>query len=383
MSITALLTVVIVAQLQLVADSYLLLNMYRIVGLNFNKPKLANQEWEFKRVLAHRGQFKNIFLGNSRVNHGFDFAQWPANLGPVVNLGSGAQSYHRSYELLQMAYRQSAGDLKRVFFFVDFFQYRKMDPDTVFEVEDEPGSILFLLKNVLTLSGLNDSLTTIWHNLRYLPRESCSPRYTGFNPVTGANCTYKTATRDSLERVMFEEKVYCEVYQQTELDNDYRRTTLSQVKQIIDFTQNHGVDLKIVMAPLHVRHLAVIEASGKWTEYEDFKKKLLGLVESSSRAELWDFSDLSSRSTSIFGSKHDPVNPYFFESTHFKANVGGDVLRELLEQESPLHLGVRLTAENLESQLVKIRAHYDAWKAESESQVSEIEKNCALARPSL
>lgn len=125
-----------------------------------------------------------------------------------------------------------------------------------------------------------------------------------------------------------------------------------------------GVQTVVVIPPVHVLQLEAIRAAGLWPVYETWKRDLLRATEGVG-APLWDFSAYTGPAAEPLPTEGGAERPgarmaWFWEASHFKRELGDRVLARVYTGADPdLLRGVRLTGDNLESELSRLRADRD------------------------
>lgn len=151
------------------------------------------------------------------------------------------------------------------------------------------------------------------------------------------------------------------------------RERMNDFKTVVDLCKEKKIKLKVFIPPLHAAYLQAIIASGSWEVYENWKRELVQIM------PIIDFTGYNKYTTEPFS----PDRKYFWDTSH--SNLGNmmlDVLsgrRELGKD----NFGVLLTAENVESNLQKVRAESYQWKEQNRDLAEEIgySKGFILHRP--
>lgn len=338
---TAMLCTLLIAGFQWLMDPYALFGMPLIARVNDNKPALGNQEAEFKRALAERAKFETALIGNSRVNLGF--AARPG----FVNLGSGGQDIDESWDLLRLSLRSAS--IQQALLFLDLSQAYPVPADAAPIEKPQPRGLGYISRYIFSLATLLDSGATLLQSL--IGPSGCES--TPFDLATGVACRTDNAADDVTKKVLEEEKTMCDVYKH--IDPQWKSPMpLKFLQGIIRDANQAQVRLKFVIAPVHVRHLALIGLVGRWESFRRFVEDVVR-AGAEGRVEVWDFSLANDLTVADF------PNAYFYESTHFKPALGEIVIGDVLEETRPARLGKKLTLENFQSHLSAVEARAKEW----------------------
>jgi len=107
--------------------------------------------------------------------------------------------------------------------------------------------------------------------------------------------------------------------------------TLAALQEIIALSAKHGIQLKLIINPIHARQTYALAAAGLWPLYESWKRDLLAAAQRSPRPELvslWDFSGASSCTAENLPADTNAASAmrWYRESSHFRRVLGNRVL---------------------------------------------------------
>jgi hypothetical protein len=161
--------------------------------------------------------------------------------------------------------------------------------------------------------------------------------------------------------------------------------SLAYVRRIIDFCREHGIDLRIFITPVHARQLEIAAAAGEWKGMEAAKRSLVAYLAADAARHpdlpaipLWDFSGYSSVTTEPLPSGGGEMR-WYWDSSHFKEIVGDWVLDRVFgtvaagSGEPPADFGVRLTADDVDDALSRIRAARELYRRRNAEEVGALE----------
>jgi hypothetical protein len=158
-------------------------------------------------------------------------------------------------------------------------------------------------------------------------------------------------------------------------------STLGDLRAILDVAHRDGIDVRLVISPVHARLMEALFAAGLWEEFESWKRELVRQVREAAREAgadpfpLWDFTGYGRVQT-------EPIPPAgdrgvrlqsFWDPAHFRMEIGDRMLDRVFgTTPDPGGFGVMLTPENLEAQLAATRDARDRWRAAHPDDVAEV-----------
>lgn len=129
--------------------------------------------------------------------------------------------------------------------------------------------------------------------------------------------------------------------------------SMQYVKKIKELCEQNNLKLYVYISPVHAIILETFWQSNIWTEYEDWKRKLVEIT------PVWDFSGYHDISMSSLHNRE-----YYNNLSHFSKKIGNFILYRMLNKEIdkvPAYFGVYLTNDNIEKHLQKQRLDRDKW----------------------
>jgi hypothetical protein len=160
--------------------------------------------------------------------------------------------------------------------------------------------------------------------------------------------------------------------------------TLDELSRLLEVARRTGARARLYFSPSHARSQLVVAAAGHWTTQEAWKRRVTALVAASGAdAELWDFSgadpDLTGEPVPAAGDRSSRLR-WYWESSHFRAELGDLLLDRLLGGAAPAGFGRRLTPETLDAALAAVADEVIGYARAHPDEVAEIE---AAARQEL
>jgi hypothetical protein len=161
------------------------------------------------------------------------------------------------------------------------------------------------------------------------------------------------------------------------------------IRRIVAFCRDHRIDLRIYITPAHAHQMELSAMMGEWSQIEGGKRRLVALLDDDARRRrappfpLWDFSGYSSVTTEPLPPRGGEMR-FYWDSSHFKAEVGDWVLDRLLGvsragHPTPADFGRPLTAQTVDAVLGEERQGRDAYEASHPSDVATLKAMLAHA----
>lgn len=328
-------------------DPYGLFGARRIAGFNERKPASTERVRVTKPYMASRVRPTVVIGGNSRPEIGLDpqSACWDKTEQPVFNMGVPGSSVFMQTRYVQHAVEQ--GKSRRVLFGVDFLDFlvdRDQSAGSIdwrvlgksFDGRLGPGVSLQKLEDVLSglfsLTALTDSLATVTaqHDAYAATR-----REDGFNP----GLDYVPIIRSEGQSVLFAQKnreVRSRLRAATlgVLHADGRRgQPLLALRHFLQWAKADGVEVVLFVNPYHVDYLILVEMSGYWPLFEEWKRQLTDIAVEFG-VPLWDFNAVDAYSTESPPPPHDrrSMLRWFWEPAHYRRELGDLMLATMLER---------------------------------------------------
>lgn len=350
----------LIASFNIIVDPYGVINSPTLLGFNISKPAKASQIRLFKTIDVIRLRPKAIFLGTSRVDLGLDPTHEALrNQQPVYNLGLPKANM---YEVLQYFHHALTNNknLSDVVLEVDF--YLMFNSNTELTQSDfklnrlnkKNLNIEDAVNAIFSSNAIYDSLETIKDNINY-----------NINPYLNNGMRtvyYEPLSENNLTR--FKKKInnYLNLYKKYHLA--YQR--LQDLQTLVNLCKANKISLKVFIDPLHATQYEAMRAAGLWSEFERWKREVVKIT------PVWDFSGYNSITS-------EPINnnmKYYFESSHYRKEVGDLVINRLFsyqEENAPLDFGTFITLDNIESHLAKINDEREVWANKNPGEAKLVE----------
>lgn len=157
---------------------------------------------------------------------------------------------------------------------------------------------------------------------------------------------------------------------------------LQQFRDMIVLARRQGVDLRLAIAPMHVRYQEIQRLQGLDALYEDWKCTLVSMLNQEAGGKhtpfsLYDFGVYSDETA-------DPIPPkglarYYYEASHFNKALGNRLLEIALARPNqtsvnpPGSFGHHLTETSLNKHLEAVRRARAQWAENHAHELAEIE----------
>lgn len=336
---------VLSTMLVIVVDPYGLYRVVSAAGFNEVKPRPNRYQEEIKLVGAQFVHANALILGNSRADIGFD-PQHPAMLAKglsAYNLaipGTSIQTSVRQIEYL-VSKKQPPKYLLVGLEFLDFPVDPEMKGD--FTRENIASSPLekwsWRIDTLFSLASVMDALTTI-----KIQRDTYAEVMTdrGLNPLLEYDLLARQEGYYSLFRQRAEEnaKAYLSKPHGLFYAGAEPSRQILALRDMLRLAAEHRTDVDLVIYPYHAQILLIIEKTGLWPLFSDWKKLLVSEVAAARKqypglnVNLWDFSGYSGPRCEVIPKKGDKVSKtrWYWEAGHFKSELGGLVIARVLDQ---------------------------------------------------
>ena len=344
-----------------VVDPYRLFRLVDVAGFNAVKPRPDHYQSQIKLAGARALRPALVLMGNSRVDVGIDpdSENLRAANRSAYNLaipGTGAGTSREQFKQLRAAGAAPATMLLGVEFF-DFL----LNPDGV-DAPDKPlpsglASHRWQIDTVFSLDALLDAAKTL--RIQNDP-DAGTMTGRGFNPLFDY---LRFARRDGyhgifLQRAQenarnFSLSPHGIANARSDSSSNWR-----SLSGLLDAAARENTEVHLIIYPYHAQLMAMMEQTGLWPVFEQWKLRLLREVarlnadHPGARIVLWDFSGYGALQCERIPAKGDVVNGtrWYWEAGHFKSALGERMLERVFGaagagSESG-EFGVRLDAAN-------------------------------------
>ena len=361
------------ALLNYFVDPYSVFGSTRVQGLNAQKAKASSYTPLVKAYQIERTSPQTVLFGTSRVDIGLDpsHSAWPQGSRPVYNYALPEASILTMNQQLQHALQ--AGPVRSLVVGLEFQDFLRGQIDSTREPDEVEQRFLSLAHArsdwrrlrqtaldsaaaTLTLSGLLDTIGTLATQNSTVAGDVSDSGLTSESPYAGL--VRKDGHYDLfLQKDMGIVRARQQAARVLSKGLEREFVELAYLRQLIDFCQLNGIDLHLFIPPYHAHYLEIVDATGLWGRFENWKRELASLVgdyqkRQQARLTLWDFASYDEFTTEAVPAKGDRKTSmqWFWEPVHFKKALGDIIVARMLGTDHR-EFGVELTTDSLEDRL--------------------------------
>lgn len=163
---------------------------------------------------------------------------------------------------------------------------------------------------------------------------------------------------------------------------------LSQYRKILEFAYEHGIEMHIILSPVHVWLLEVYYREGAWSILEAWKR---ALVRENARVAaqvgappepLWDFSEYNEFTTEEIPPAGDTQTRmrWYWEVSHYRAELGEVVLDRVFGVDTVSvagkeGFGVRITPKTMDEHLENVREQRERYAAAAQEELLFLDRH--------
>lgn len=328
-----------------------------------------------KAEIARREAHPVLLLGDSQVAAGFD-ADHPAltRLGSVYNLSMAASSLYEQTRMLDLVLENTKSTPKLLIWGISAeFVMCDRNPKTEFDFD---SSLLnpqlsiteYHLRNLLSIDACRHTLWVArdWWNSEREHNAATQTSQGGF--TSRAAVASQTVTHDAFVYFLPARNSYL-------VENEPLPKVAEmeeRLKSCFHLCRQRGIDLKVVIPPVHSVFIERMSQLGLSDRIEMGKRVLVRLASESNSVEataqpieIWDFTAFKGPPTEKYPIPTTPAEMHWFQDAqHFRRSLGNLVLNQIFNFPSEVpEFGTQLTAANVEEHLVTLRAAQDAYRA--------------------
>ncbi len=362
--------------INLVIDPYGTYRLIDIRGLNHIKPYPDHDIETIKAIALYHISPDALILGNSRAEVGFDptHPAWKkAGYRSVYNAAIAGTSPGTAWSQLEKVAQQQPP--KFILLGIDFFDF-PITLDKKISTAPKPSDnrlndARWALNATLTMQAMIDSTATVRRQYQENPQQLTMQ---GFNPLLEYKDIAKMEGYWSLFRQRLEENAKNHLRKPANLflRGTQSSPTFDDIRRIISWSVANNTNLRIVIYPYHAQLLLLIDETGLWPTFEEWKRQILRIISEESlksqrgNIALIDFSGFSEFSEEAIPSKEDKKTStkWYWEAGHFKKELGDHILSCCIfkiPDTNVRQFGVTLNADNIENEIQRIRLEKSAF----------------------
>ncbi|WP_337098217.1 hypothetical protein [Paenibacillus sp. YIM B09110] len=333
-----------IASVNYVVDPY---GIYHYSGKSFNYQKSIDSDpYIIKAFQSKKVQPEAIVLGTSRA----------MRLNPPIiermtgnsayNLGLAAATPYINFKYLEYAIKVDK-NLKTVFLGLDFEVFNSNFQNHANYDEGRLTSPLYmqdLLVTLLSDKALIDSGKVVIDNINHTTRFT-EHRYLGDGSFD--------------ETFVFPPNTNQATLQVIPTNFQLSSTSMNYIQKIKELCDQYHLNLYIYISPIHAIILDTYWQNGIWNSFEEWKRQLAGIT------PIWDFSGYHEISMSSLNQSET-----YNDLSHFSKKIGDLILNRMLDKKTnnlPAYFGIRITPDNIEEHLKKLRSDREQWPERDEN----------------
>lgn len=369
--VSVLILIAFIISLTWIVDPYDIFDSPKITSFNANKPKVGRHSRVYKAIVLKKTKPKIIFLGTSRTEYGMDPNN--QNIG-VINayncaMGSGLPFEYEYY--VDMAIKNG---VEHIIIGTDLFAFYSKDiVHDGFDNEVFNGQTP--LKYFFSMDALMSSIKTIGTSkpTSFLKTGQVDPNLLQdeLQNIGGYNKSFQHSEKQYLTGN------YGSAFAKTKIEH------WKAFERVLDKAYQHNVKVTLFISPSHARQWEVLDVAQGYGIFEEFKRRLVAINEKTAIKNkkepfmIWDFTGYSIFTTEEVPKEVNGKMKWYWDSSHYKKELGDIVLDRMFDgnfsggQKYP-NFGEKLTSQNIEKYLQKLRMERIQWQNSHVADVQEI-----------
>ncbi len=384
------LSIVGVGSFNFLIDPYAIYGAFDLFGLTTNRHGATSNSRLHKAALAIRKRPSAAVFGSSRAEVGLSPAHPGWESDSVLNLSLPGAGIEEVRTWFLKVHRHAP--LKKVVLGLDFFMFNVDKPD--YSGPDLVGNQRWArfrsrwIMPLFTVDALRASFSTLM--------QQDPIRYPGYRPDGqvshwfkekslrhgGQNRTFQRIEAHAMTGMYF----FPPSMEFRFADPQSGADTFEAFGEILQTARRDGIALHLFLSPNHDRMLEVISQLGLWPQYEEWKRRLVGVLQEEAASSpgstaftLWDFSGFNSVTSEEVPPPEDSQTRmrYYWEGSHYRSEAGDLVLDRLFGisipgRSVPEDFGKLLTTGNVEDLLAETRRRQVLWRNRHPADVNQI-----------
>ncbi|WP_299408677.1 hypothetical protein [Acaryochloris sp. IP29b_bin.148] len=374
----------------LLIDSHHLFRIIVIDGINKRKYQVVDESVSYtvKALDLRQGNYDALILGTSRAHQGID------PLNPVFD---GKSAYNAAFEgatiydirdalkfsIKHQSLRTVVLGLDMGSFKVGKFNGEKSTTKSKFvKINSNYDIYLRHFDRLISYYGTINSIKTIAKNINnHQPEVMKTDR--GFRQRNLISANARHMFRKQLNESLFATNLH-------KNSDSFSIDSLNAFRDIIIACRQNNIELYVFISPTHARHLEKFKALGKFSDFEQWKRKIVTILEeektslASNTVTLWDFSGYNHFTTENIPPEKSPRQmQWYFEASHYKKELGDKVLFEMMANKplkrsndvsSDSRFGILLDINTIEPHLAYIREQGSRYREQNPHELTEIQQ---------
>jgi len=344
----------------------------KIEGFNANKPEVETHIRPYKTIMLSKLKPKTIFIGTSRTEEGIDPTNpnFDAQTSWNCAISSGLPAEYEYY--INEAIKNGA---THIIIGIDLFTFYAKDI-TQEDFDKEAFGDFQSTKYIFSVDGLKSSLKTIGSEklMPYLKTGRRDPI------VLQNNCDEKYGHKKIFQE---SEKGYF-IGSYTKEFSKTQTAHWKAFERILNKAHKNNIKITLFISPSHARQWEVLAITQGWGMFEEYRKRLIAVNEKVALENnkqpfaLWDFAGYHPLTTEEVPNDPKAKMNWYWDSSHYKKELGDIILDRMFDGnfsagQNYQDFGVKLTKENIESHLTKLRTEREIWRQTHPKDVAETE----------
>ena len=312
-------------------------------------------------------QFDTLLVGTSRVQSGMDPRMEALEGKRVYNTSIGDTDMLEIVAVLNYILEHQE-EVTEIYFGLDFHPFSVNRPyhaeyeGSFFNPENNFYSVL--LKDNFTKRSIGDSLRTLKANLKgRFDRYWVNGHYHSNAPID-----YKANIENILNYYMGKKAMFgCFKYDDGKYD--------ALVEVMKKFAEK-GIQLNLFISPQHAKNLLMLEYTNLFDEYYNWMRDMTKMADelaqiAPGKVKLWNFSGFNFITNEKVSHDMTPME-YYYETSHYKVNVGEMMVRVMQDDKPIQDFGEPVTGENIEAIIANIQQGKIAYMERETEEVADL-----------
>ncbi|MFC1574714.1 hypothetical protein ACFL3Z_01390 [Gemmatimonadota bacterium] len=357
--IAAVLLLGFVIAVNSLVDPYRLFPWNGIPAVRDYETKRGSRAYKSGQVAG--GGYDFLILGSSRADVGYDPMQSVLVSSSAYNAALAGTSMFEALEVLDLATHHHPG-LRTVLLGVDLVMFNEAvdfgEDNRISLLNPEMGRTARWVELLLSWEATEASMATVLSRAR---RERSIYSLQGWCQHISDRLG-QIPVRSRFARSLATFAGPSGHYGAFSLDPE----KLSSVDSALAMALRNDLVVRVVLSPIHATQMDLIHRMGRWEDFETMKESLLTSTlaarEKGLDVELWDFAGFGVPQTEVVPPDSVPEMVFFWENSHFKAELGNQVLAQVFGGVSGP--GVLLSRENMDAWMARTREDHERWREE-------------------
>lgn len=322
----------------------------RVDGFNRVMPEFGRQQMRAKPRQWQRLAPEIVILGNSRVQVGFDPDASRFEGKKVYNAGFPGVALSGQVKVLKAI--EEKAKPKVIYVALEFLDFR------ISEQAWREGKLDQLSPSTMTLRGYAEllwSITAFTDSVKTLAVQPqtypANVTAKGYNPALDFQAFVNAQGHAPLFKAKEQEYIQNAVEKPKKISWERPGSSIEwrALDELIQWAAVNDVELVFFSHPYHISFLNMLDQTGLWPAFEQWKMSVLERAKAHDIA-FWDFTVVASETTEAVKRKGQMA--YYWEAGHYKAAMGEAIMEQMQGHEG---FGVLLNETDIETHLISER----------------------------